>query len=200
TTRIALAGDSTMTAKSGYGNGLAAHLPQDVAFLNAARGGRSSKSFRAEGHWAELLRHKPTTVLIQFGHNDQPGKGADRETTLDEYRANLARYVDEARAAGATPILVTPLTRRNFGPDGHIQSDRVPWAEATKSVAAEKNVQLIDLHAKSIELLERLGSAVAVAISPVKTDRTIDKTHLNAKGSELIGALMANELGYPTKL
>ena len=67
-------------------------------------------------------------------------------------------------------------------------------------MAAEKNVQLIDLYAKSIELLERLGPAVAVVISPVKTDGTIDKTHLNAQGSALIGALMANELGYPAKL
>src|SRR5262249_13462105 len=167
TTRIALAGDSTMTAKSGYGNGLAAHLPQDVAFLNAARGGRSSKSFRAEGHWAELLRHKPTHILIQFGHNDQPGKGLDRETTLDEYRTNLARYVDEARAAGATPILVTPLARRG-------SRDLAPWAEATKSVAAERGVQLIDLYTKSIDLPESVG--------PIKTEGTIDKTHLNAEG------------------
>src|SRR5437764_3472201 len=192
--RIALAGDSTMTEKSGYGTGLKSHIAESAAFLNAARGGRSSKSFAAEGHWAELLRHKPTHVLIQFGHNDQPGKGLDRETTLDQYRANLGRYVDEARAAGATPILVTPLTRRNFTADGRIRSDLAPWAEATKSVAAEKNVALIDLHAKSIELLERLGPAAAVAVSPVKTDGTIDKTHLDAEGSALFGALVANEL------
>jgi unsaturated rhamnogalacturonyl hydrolase len=193
TERIALAGDSTMTAKSGYGAGLASHIPESIAFFNAARGGRSSKSFRTEGHWAELLRHKPTQILIQFGHNDQPGKGADRETTLDEYRANLARYIDEARAAGATPILITPMARRG-------SHDLAPWAEATKAVAAEKNVRVIDLYTKSIELMERLGEPVAVAISPIKTDGTLDHTHLNAEGSALIGALMANELGFKTPL
>ena len=193
TERIALAGDSTMTAKSGYGSGLAAHIPPTIAFYNGARGGRSSKSFRTEGHWAELLRHKPTTILIQFGHNDQPGKGSARETTLHEYRANLARYVDDARAAGATPILVTPLARRG-------SNDLAPWAEATKAVAAEKNVRVIDLFAKSIALMDRLGAGVAAAVSPIKTDGTLDKTHLNAKGSALIGALMANELGYPAAL
>jgi len=197
--RFALAGDSTMTAKSGYGDGLKSQIAQSAAFYNGARGGRSSKSYRAEGHWAELLRHKPTHVLIQFGHNDQPGKGLDRETDLPTFRANLARYVDEARAAGATPILVTPLTRRNFTAEGRIRSDLGEWAEATKAVAAEKSVKLIDLHVKSIELLERLGPAVAIAISPVKTDGTIDKTHLNAAGSALIGALVANEL-HATKL
>jgi len=181
TERIALAGDSTMTEKSGYGIGLKAHIPADVAFFNGARGGRSSKSFREEGHWAELLSHKPTQILIQFGHNDQPGKGLDRETTLDEYRANLGRYVDEARAAGATPILVTPLARR-------MTSDLAPWAEATRAVAAAKGVKLIDLYTKSIDL--------PLSAGPVKTDGTIDKTHLNADGSALVGALVANELGY----
>jgi unsaturated rhamnogalacturonyl hydrolase len=170
-----------MTDKSGYGAGLKAHIPSSIAFYNGARGGRSSKSFREEGHWAELLRRKPTQILIQFGHNDQPGKGADRETTLDQYRANLGRYVDEARAAGATPILVTPLARRG-------SQDLGPWAEATKAVAAEKNVKLIDLYAKSIDL--------PLSAGPVKTDGTIDKTHLNADGSALVGALVARELGY----
>ena len=187
TTRIAFAGDSTMTEKSGYGTGFKSHVDADAAFLNAARSGRSSKSYREEGHWSELLRHKPTHILIQFGHNDVPGKGLDRETDLATFKANMARYVDEARAAGATPILVTPLTRR-YQPDGLEE-----YAEQTRAVAREKNVALIDLHEKSIELLEQLGPSAAIAISPLKNDGTIDKTHLNAQGSALFGALMANE-------
>jgi unsaturated rhamnogalacturonyl hydrolase len=194
TIRIAFAGDSTMTEKSGYGRGFESHIEDDAAFLNAARSGRSSKSYSAEGHWRELLGHKPTHVLIQFGHNDVPGKGLDRETDLPTFRANLARYVDEARAAGAMPILVTPLTRRYFRADGRIHSDLNSYAEQTRAVAAEKNVALIDLHAKSIELLERLGPSAAIAISPLKPDGTIDKTHLNDAGSALFGALMANEV------
>jgi rhamnogalacturonyl hydrolase YesR/beta-xylosidase/lysophospholipase L1-like esterase len=196
TLRIALAGDSTMTEKSGYGRGLKSYIANDTAFLNAARGGRSSKSYAAEGHWKELLRHKPTYILIQFGHNDVAGKGLDRETDLPTFRANMARYVDEARAAGATPILITPLTRRFFGADSRIHSDLTAYADQTRSVASEKHVPLIDLHAKSIELLDRLGPSVGIAMSPLKTDGTIDKTHLNDAGSALIGALMADELRH----
>jgi|GEM_PF-47155 len=194
TIRIALAGDSTMTAKSGYGTGFESHVKQTAAFINAARGGRSSKSFAAEGHWNELLRHKPSHVLIQFGHNDVPGKGLERETDLPTFRANIARYVDEARAAGAVPVLVTPLTRRFFDASGHIHSDLAEYAEQTRAVAIEKQVPLIDLHAKSIELLERLGPSVAYGMSPLKGDGTIDKTHLNEAGSALFGALVADEL------
>ena len=194
TVRIALAGDSTMTDKSGYGIGLKALLDDSAAFYNGARGGRSSKSFANEGHWQELLRHRPTHILIQFGHNDVKGKGADRETDLPTFRAFLERYVDEARAAGAMPILVTPLTRRYFRADAKIHSDLNDYAEQTRAVAAEKGVKLVDLHNKSIELLETLGPSAAIAISPLKVDFTIDKTHLNAQGSALIGALVAHEL------
>ncbi|HSP17825.1 MAG TPA: pectinesterase family protein [Thermoanaerobaculia bacterium] len=193
--RIALAGDSTMTEKSGYDSGFKARIEESAALLNLSRGGRSSKSYAAEGHWQVLLHRKPTHVLIQFGHNDAEGKGLDRETDLPSFRANLGRYVDEARAAGIKPILVTPLTRRYFNAEGRIRSDLVERAEVTRQVAAEKNVPLIDLHARSIELLEHLGPSISSAISPLKTDGTFDKTHLNREGSAMFGALVAEELG-----
>ncbi len=192
--RIALVGDSTVTERTGWGRGFKSHIADSAAVINLARGGRSSKSYANEGHWAEVLAQKPSWVLIQFGHNDVAGKGLDRETDLPTFRANMRRYVDEARAGGANPILVTPLTRRNFDVEGRIQSDLVSHAEATRAVAAAANVPLIDLHAKSIELLEKLGPSIALAISPLKTDGTIDKTHLNEAGSALFGALMAQEV------
>jgi hypothetical protein len=64
------------------------------------------------------------------GHNDMPGKGPERETDPNTtYREYLSRYVDEARAAGAKPILVTSMTRRNFS-GGKIKSDLVPYVAA----------------------------------------------------------------------
>ena len=181
TTRIALAGDSTVTDKQGWGRGFKANVSESAAVLNLARGGRSSKSYRSEGLWGDVLRRKPTHVLLQFGHNDEPGKGLERETTGEEFRANMARYVDEVRAIGAKPILVTSLARRMSDP--HLGN----YASATREVAREKNVQLIDLHAKSTALLAELTQATRAALGP-------DKTHLNAQGSALFGAMVANEL------
>lgn len=196
--RIALVGDSTVTEKYGWGRGFKAYVAESAVVINAAQNGRSSKSYAAEGHWSEILGHHPTHVLLQFGHNDVPGKGLAREADLPTFRANMARYVDEARAAGAKPILVTPMTRRYFGADAQIHSDLADYAQATRSVAAEKNVPLIDLHTKSIELLDHLGPSIGVAISPLKLDatksETIDKTHLNDAGSAMFGAMMAGEL------
>ena len=134
--RIALAGDSTVTDEQGWGAGFRAHMSDRATILNFARNGRSSKSYVVEGHWAELLAARPDYVLIQFGHNDMPGKGRDRETDPETYRANLGRMLDEARAAGITPVLVTSLSRRFFGPDGRIRSDLPAYADAAAAVAA----------------------------------------------------------------
>src|SRR5215475_11768042 len=113
--RIALAGDSTVTDKVGWGVGFAKQLTGDIECLNFSQGGRSSKSFINEGHWKKVLDAKPDYILIQFGHNDQPGKGPERETDpKTTYPEWMGKYVDEAKAAGAKPILVTSLTRRTF--------------------------------------------------------------------------------------
>ena len=113
--RIVLVGDSTVTEKSGLGLGFKALLADDVECINTAQGGRSSRSFRDEGHWDKAVAIKADYMLIQFGHNDQPGKGPERETDPNTtYRENMKRYVTEARAAGMTPVLVTSLTAPEF--------------------------------------------------------------------------------------
>ncbi|HRD96630.1 MAG TPA: hydrolase, partial [Rubrivivax sp.] len=78
---VLLVGDSTMAPQTGYGDALCRRLEPAVACLNLARGGRSSLSYRAEGLWERVLARLragqpgvPRQVLIQFGHNDQPGK------------------------------------------------------------------------------------------------------------------------------
>ena len=193
--RIVLAGDSTVTTNGGWGVGFAKALRPGVECVNLARGGQSSKSFRDSGQWQKVLDQKPTYILIQFGHNDMPGKGPNRETDpATTYRENMARYVDEARAIGARPILVTSMTRRYFK-EGKINSNLLPYVDAVKNVAAEKKAPLLDLHARSIELFEQLGPEGCRELSPndPKTGK-VDATHLNRKGGEVVGKLVAREL------
>lgn len=192
--RIVLAGDSTVEAGSGWGPGFAKCLTADVQLINMARGGRSSRSFIAEGSWKKCLDLKPDFIFIQFGHNDQPGHGADRETDPQTtYRQFMTQYVDDARAAGIKPVLITSLSRRQWGDDGKIHSTLIPNVQVVKEIAAQKNVPLIDLHQRSIELYEKLGKAGCDELSPRKGDG-FDGTHLNAKGSDIIGRIVADEL------
>jgi len=198
--RVLLVGDSTMAPRTGYGEALCGLFLWQVECVNLARGGRSTKSYRADGSWDRVAaalgsKEKPTYVLVQFGHNDQPGK-AERATDLvREFPANLARYVDEIRAAGARPVLVTPLTRRAFRPDGTLEDSLAPWAAAVAAVAAERGVPLLDLHADSVAAVSRLGPRVAdtLAMAP-PPEKPFDRTHVGPRGAALFARMVAAEL------
>ena len=206
--RIVLVGDSTVTPTAGWGNGFIASLSDRAQVTNLSKGGRSSMSFIKEGLWKTALALKPDFVLIQFGHNDQkledPTRGTDPQTT---YRKYMTQYIDDARAAGIKPILVTSVSRRQWGEDGKIHSTLQPYVDVVKEIAQEKDVPLIDLHARSIELYEKLGKAeidtmepskpaTAPSDDPTEKQKTVlDGTHFNAKGSAVVGRIVADEMG-----
>ena len=193
---IVLVGDSTVTDGSGWGLGFRQFVNDGATVTNTAVGGRSSKSFTAEGHWAKALAFRGDYYLIQFGHNDQPGKGPERETDPSTtFAENMARYVDEVRAIGGTPILVTSLTRRNFSKTDptRIDSTLTPYVEAVKKIAAEKNVPLVDLHARSLTLCESLGPVETAKFNPINENKP-DTTHLDVTGSAVFARLVMEEL------
>jgi lysophospholipase L1-like esterase len=197
--KIVLVGDSTVTDKDGWGKGFTEHLAAGVECVNMAKGGRSSKSYRDEGWWQKSLDLRGDYILIQFGHNDMPGKGPERETDPQTtYTENMTRYVKEARASGAKPVLVTSLTRRRFGKDGHIDSDLFAYADAVKRVAAAEDVPLIDLHRLSIALIDAMGEKASDELGKMKPDgkggEAMDYTHLGEKGSRVFGKIVADEL------
>jgi lysophospholipase L1-like esterase len=195
--KIALVGDSTQTKSAGYGIGFCANLIGAITCMNDAKGGASTKTYYEEGYWAKALASKPDYMLIQFGHNDEESKEHQaRETNLEtEYPANLKRYIEEARAHGIKPILVTPLTRRYYLADGKIHSDLLAHAAAMKKVARELHVPLIDLQAESIAYLNTLTETQGQALGLTKKDaqgNTVpDKTHLNPEGSYVFGRMVA---------
>lgn len=171
--KIILVGDSTTQVGSGWGSGFCSyHVTSFLACVNLGRGGRSTYSYRAEGSWDIALDEMKSAgytdvyVLVQFGHNDQPGKAGRSTNLATEFPANLKRYVEEARSTGAKPVLVTPLTRRSFK-DGKLEDDLGPWAEAVKQVAAEMNVPLIDLHAHSMEAVQAMGAGAAIRLAEI---------------------------------
>ncbi len=211
---LLLVGDSTLAPRTGYGDALCQRIAPNVACLNLARRGRSSLSYRAEGLWDRVLARLRASapglqhhVLIQFGHNDQPGKPGRSTDLATEFPANLERYVADLRAAGAVPLLATPLTRRSFR-DGQLNNDLQAWADATRRVAGELKVPLLDLNRLSADTLQALGPAAAdeLAMAPPPTSPLppgqaasgasagFDRTHVGAKGACVFAELMAAEL------
>lgn len=197
--KIVLVGDSTVTERSGWGLGFKQFLDTNkVEYLNAALGGRSSMSFMREGRWTNALALKGDYYLIQFGHNNEPGKPG-RSTDMPTFVADMNKYVDDARAIGAKPILVTPLVRRQWDKShpGKVKSSLEPYAEEVRKIAREKKVPLVDLHARSIELCEKLGPDKCLEFSPKRVSEgkeTYDGTHLNSKGRVLFAQLVVDEL------
>jgi lysophospholipase L1-like esterase len=218
--RVILVGDSTMATKSGYGDAFCARFTDEVSCINLARGGRSSGSFRAEGRWDEvqtLLRegagYRATYVLVQFGHNDQPGKPGRSTDFVTEFPVNMARYARETKVLGGVPVLVTPLTRRTFH-GAWLHNDLAPWADATRKAAAREHAVLLDLNADSYAAVQAMGQTdadtLAVAPPPANPLSTtldpsklepqgpaksaFDRTHVGAKGADLFAAMVEREM------
>jgi lysophospholipase L1-like esterase len=193
--RIVLVGDSTVTDDAGWGAGFRQLVTEDVEVINQAANGRSSKSYIDEGRWTEAVSKRGQYYLIQFGHNDEPGKGPERETDpKTTFRTYMSRYIDEARAIGAKPVLFTPLVRRIYNEDGSIRTTQTPYVEAVRALAKAKNVPLVDLHAITKEDAEQAGDDVWADPSPRDDKGQVDRTHLNSKGSAVVAQFVVDAL------
>jgi lysophospholipase L1-like esterase len=225
--RFILVGDSTMANNSGYGDAFCARVQRSNTCINLARGGRSSGSFRAEGRWDEvegLLRgaaaYRATYVLIQFGHNDQPGKLGRSTDLKTEFPVNMARYAQEVKALGGVPVLVTPLTRRSFK-NNVLENTLQPWADVIRATAAAQRVPLLDLNADSHAAVQAMGEdeadTLAMAQRPEKTTEAataaatstaaagkvevagaaksaFDRTHVGPKGAAYFANIVVEEM------
>ncbi|RBQ97155.1 hypothetical protein VDGD_09363 [Verticillium dahliae] len=104
------------------------------------------------------------------------------------YQENLGALAGETRALGATPILVTPLSRRNFRgavTDDSLRNERV----RTIAAAEATRTRFIDLYQNSKALVEAVGEQRSHDEWNLKEG---DNTHLNDWGSVVFGRLVAD--------
>lgn len=210
---ILIASDSTAAdygvaryPQVGWGQMLGCGLSPAVRVANHAMGGRSTRTFLSEGRWEKLLADMlpGDTVLIQFGHNDQArGKPERWAPAATDYRANLMRFVWDVRGAGGVPVLVTPVARRNFGPDGRAVADYPDYSGVMRALAKDLHVPLIDLESLSRGWLDRAGPEAAKAyylhyragdgIAAFPKGVT-DDTHFSEVGGRQVANLVAGGL------
>ncbi len=191
-----LAGDSTVVDQdkepwAAWGQMLPAFFGPALAIANEAESGETIRSFVGEHRLEKIMSTiRPGDYLaIQFAHNDQkPGPGF---VSIPDYKAQLKSYLDQARAHGATPILVTSMNRRVFDETGHIKPTLGDYPQATRDVAAEEHVALIDLNAMSKTLFEALGDTGTLKAFvhypantfPGQPEELKDDTHFNSYGA-----------------
>ncbi|WP_306739667.1 fibronectin type III domain-containing protein [Arthrobacter sp. B0490] len=203
-----LTGDSTVQTyrsdvapQAGWGQMIDRFIADDVTVDNRAIGGRSSKNFISQGRLDEVLRGiRPGDYLfVQFGHNDNSYGVDDRFAAPADYYEYLRTYVDGAEQRGATPILVTPVSRRAFGPDGKAAVSFPAYVEAVQKLAAETGTPLVDLAASSRGYLDEIGAETAksvylhvpAGVYPSRPTGTVDDTHFQEYGAIQMARLVA---------
>ncbi len=205
---IFIAGDSTVTDQSGdypyrpehcysgWGQALPVYLNATISASNHAHSGLTTESFRNEGHHNIVLEaiHPGDFFFMQFAHNDQKLEHLKAE---GGYRQNLIRYINEIRALGAFPVLITPLARNTWkGIDGTYNDLLCDHANACRRLASEYNVPLIDLHKASTSYIIEHG---------LEDSRRLfypgDYTHTNDYGAVMMAGFVASAcrdlISYP---
>lgn len=194
---IFLCGNSTVVDQeyepwASWGQIIPRFFNDKICFANYAESGESANTFIAAGRLKKALSQmkKGDYIFMEFGHNDQkqkgPGKGA-----YYSYMTSLKTFIDEARARGAHPVLVTPTQRRSFGPDGKIKDTHEDYPEAMRWLAAKENIPLIDLNEMTRTFYEAMGVEESkkafvhypAGTYPNQTKDFADNTHFNPYGA-----------------
>lgn len=199
----------------GWGHPIAAYLdPGRINVVNRAVGGLSSRTYRTSGHWdrTKPFIRRGDWVVMQFGHNDASpvndnsrargvlrGTGPEQEAidnlltgkreTVFTYGAYLRGYIAEIRAAGATPIVCSPVIRKRWEADGvkvtRAGGNFAAWAA---EVAKQEGVAFIDLNEWGALRYEGLGKAEVERLFPA--DLPQETVHTNWLGAAVNAQLV----------
>jgi lysophospholipase L1-like esterase len=185
-----------------------------VLLKNSALGGTSSRTYQTKGLWEEVLKElkKGDFVLMQFGHNDGGAinddsrargtiKGVGEETeeidnlitkqheVVHSYGWYLRKMVREAKAKGATPIIVTPIPRNDWE-NGKIRRTPGSYPDWAMQVARQEKIMFIDLNRVMAEKLDGLGEAQVTGVYFFATDHT----HTSAEGAKMAAEIVVQAI------
>jgi lysophospholipase L1-like esterase len=211
-------GDSTVKTptegQQGWGDPIAEMFDQSrIRVENRARGGRSSRTFQTEGLWDQILTElKPGDfVLMQFGHNDAGAvndasrargslRGTGEETeeidnlltkkheVVHTFGWYMRKYVKDAKAKGAIPIVLSPIPR-NVWKDGKVVRSADSYGGWASEVARSQKAFFINLN----EIVAREYEAIGQ--EKVSKDYFLnDHTHTNPVGARVNAAAVVSGL------
>ncbi len=172
--------------------------PTKITVENQALGGMSSRTFYNK-LWQPIKQaiRPGDWVIISIGHNDNgpydegrarasiPGVGDEtldvviKETgeheTVYTYGGYMRKYINDVRAQGGYPILMSLTPRNSYDDNGKII--RKPHTQWQMQVAAEEGVPFVDLNEISAQKLDKYG--------PWKTNYHffLDKIHTSRFGA-----------------
>ena len=203
--RVFFTGDSTVKNADKEDDGMWGWASQaatvfdesKITLVNAARAGRSTRSFIREGLWDKVYNslQPGDFVTIQFGHNDicpitdakARGVIPGTKDTLHVYQMDngsyevvysfgwyLKKMIDDTREKGATPILVS-LTPRNEWPGGKIERRDDSYGRWYREVVEETGVEFVDMHNISADALDRKFAVKSFPKDKEKAKQRVDE-------------------------
>jgi len=201
-------GDSTVQfwppldyPKTGWGQVIQHFFdPKRVEFHNEARGGTSSKSYY-DNFWPQTKKQVQAGdfVFFQFGINDMNTNPAIHTEPMTTFKDYLTQYIEETRAKGACPVLITPMQWNKLPRGGS-------WGlypEAIRQSASSLSVPLIDLDTASAGLRDSVGTNystrfIYMNLAPGEYTNypagNKDNTHLQEMGALEIAKLVVQGL------
>ncbi len=221
-TTIFLVGDSTVKAGGGNGSdglwGWGSFLSDQMdttktEVKNHARGGRSSRTYIAEGLWNEVHNQIDSGdyVIIQFGHNDGGpinddfrargsirGNGEEmeqidnillgRREMVRSYGWYIRKYCHDTKAKGGIPIVCSLVARNRWEGDSVIRATD-SYSQWAKEAAKMEGAYFIDLNDLVATKYEELGQDYVTKNLFLK-----DHTHTNKPGAVINAELVAQAL------
>jgi rhamnogalacturonan acetylesterase len=216
---IWLIGDSTVKNGSGKGQdglwGWGDRLytvidTNKISIRNHAIGGRSSRTFIAEGRWDVVLNQiRPGDyVIMQFGHNDNGpvndnfrargtirGTGEETEEIdniltkkheiVHSFGWYLRKFCQDTKAKGAIPIVCSRIPGNSWK-EGKTQQATEDWAKWAEETAKTENTFFINLNKIIALKYDALGETEVTSKYFLK-----DRTHTNEAGAILNAAVVA---------
>ena len=207
-------GDSTVRntnrPQCGWGEMIGEFLDTtQISISNQAMAGRSTRTFIKEKRWDKVLStlNPGDFVIMQFGHNEgsKPDtskagyrgvlRGTGDETvdllwkdstieTVHTYGWYLKKFVNDAKAKGATAIICSMIPRNEFV-DGKVKRADNDFGKWAKEVAINEGAFFIDLNKITADKYDVLGP------DEVKKFFPGDHTHTNEEGAKVNAASVA---------
>jgi lysophospholipase L1-like esterase len=211
---------------AGWGKAFDGYFNDRVTVTNSAAGGRSIRTWlynvgqtmdssgectleldssgepTLQARWSAMLSGMQAGdfLLIQFGINDGD-PSCDRHVGLDAFEESLGVMARAAKARGAQPIFLTPVS--SIACNGSTpRGTRGEFVTVTLEAGTAFDVPVIDLHARSVELYAELelcpipggGDVSASTTGAVGEFFCDDHTHFDAPGAEAIAGVVAQAL------
>ena len=142
----------------------------------------------------DVIKKKPTIVLIYIGINDVWHWNNNRGTKKADFESGLHDLIKRINAAGARVILCTP-TVIGEKTDGSNKMDKMldEYSAISRKVAAATGSQMLDLRKLFLAYLKKHNKNNAA-----RGVLTGDTVHLNSTGNRFLADLMLGALGVPT--